>query len=476
MEEEAGSSGIQYGGQVVTSARSQGESTAESLLGHVPPQNLEAERAVLGCMLLLGEAVNLAFEELDPDDFYSTEHRLIFEAMAKLFDRGDPIDTLTLREQLKKDQMLDRVGGPEVLMNLTETVPSAASALHYARIVRDRSVLRTLISTTKAILDDALEERYAPRELLDRSEQMMFDVTGKHAATTLSPIREVLKDTFKTIDELHARKGRLRGLSTGFHDLDDLTTGLHGSELIIIAARPSIGKTTFALNIARHVAVEEEAGVLIFNLEMSKEQLAQNMLCAEARVDAQQIRKGLLDDTQFSMLTTAAGRLSEAPIFIDDSAGLGVLEVKAKARRMKAQHDIKLVIVDYLQLMDTPNRDNRALEVAELSRGLKQLCRELDIPVIAISQLNRAPEQREDHRPRNSDLRESGALEQDADVVIFLHREEIYQPQNPDVRNKAEVIVSKQRNGPMGNLALQFQGNILRFQSLATQRVSVGGA
>jgi replicative DNA helicase len=427
-------------------------------------------------MLLLSDTVGLVLEELTSEDLYSAEHRIIYEAMAKLFDRGSPIDTLTLREQLKKEDRLERVGGAEYLATLTETVPSAASALHYARIVRERAVLRALISTTTAILHDAYEEHHEPKELLDRSERMMFEVAGRHASSGVHSVRDVIKQTFEIIDDLHSRKERMRGLATGFHDIDDLTTGLHGSELIIVASRPSVGKTTFVLNVARHAAVEQELGVLIFNLEMSKEQLAQNLLCAEARVDAQQLRKGLLDDQQFSMLTTAAGRLSDAPIFIDDSASLGVIEVKAKARRIKAQHDIKLVIVDYLQLMDTPVRDNRALEVAELSRGLKALARELDIPVIAVSQLNRGPEQREDHRPRNSDLRESGSLEQDADVVIFLHREEYYQPNKPEFRNKAEAIVAKQRNGPTGTVHLQFQGNILRFQNLVGSRVSVGSA
>ncbi|HUV38788.1 MAG TPA: replicative DNA helicase [Planctomycetota bacterium] len=458
----------------MTNARRRGESTEESLFGRVPPQDLEAEQAVLGCMLLEPDTVGLVLEELRKDDFYSAEHQLIYEAMLTLFDAGVAVDTLTVREQLKKEDVLDRVGGAETLAGLTETVPSAANAVHYARIVRDRSVLRSLIRTSTGILRDAYDERFGPKELLDRAEQAIFKVAGQHTSESAHAIREVLKSTFRTIDELHARKGRLRGLASGFYDLDDLTTGLHGSELIILAARPSIGKTTFALNLARHAAVEEEVPVLIFNMEMSKEQLAQNLLCSEARVDAQQIRKGLLDDQQFSMLTTAAGRLSEAPIFIDDSSSLGVLEVKAKARRMKAQHDIGLVVVDYLQLMDAPPRDNRAQEVAELSRGLKQLARELDVPVLAISQLNRGPEQREDHRPRNSDLRESGSLEQDADVVIFLHREEYYQPNNPEFRNKAEVIVSKQRNGPTGTAHLQFQGNILRFQNLSAHRVAVG--
>lgn len=454
-----------------------GESAEDALLGRVPPQDLEAEQAVLGCMMLEADTVGLLVEELSGSDFYTAEHRSVFQAITTLFDRGDPVDALTLREQLKKDDAFERVGGAEYLMTLTETVPSASNALYYARIVRNRAVLRTLISTVTAILRDAYDESHDPKELLDRAEKMMFDVAGKHTSTSVHPVREVLKQTFEMIDDLHARKGRLRGLATGFYDLDDMTTGLHGSELLIIAARPSIGKTTFALNIARHAAVEEEAGVLIFNLEMSKEQLAQNLLCSEARVDAQQLRKGLLNDQQFSALTTAAGRLSEAPIFIDDSSGLGILELKAKARRMKAQHDIKLVIVDYLQLMETrtPDRrasDSREREVAELSRGLKILARELKIPVIAVSQLNRGPEMREDHRPRNSDLRESGALEQDADVVIFLHREEVYQPDNPKFKHRAEVIVSKQRNGPTGSLELQFQSNILRFQNLSARKAT----
>ncbi|HUW55640.1 MAG TPA: replicative DNA helicase [Planctomycetota bacterium] len=450
-----------------------GGSAEDALFGRVPPQNLEAEQAVLGCMLLEPDTVGLVVQEINREDFYSPEHQAIFDGVTTLFDRGDPIDTITLREQLNKDGMLDRVGGSEYLATLTETVPSAASAVHYARIVRDRAILRMLIGTTTTILRDAYDEAHEPRELLDRAERMMFEVAGKHAATTVHSVRDVLKQTFEIIDDLHARKGRLRGLSTGFYDLDDLTTGLHGSELIIVAARPSIGKTTFALNIARHVAIEEEAGVLIFNFEMSKEQLAQNLLCSEARVDAQQIRKGLLNDQQFSMLTTAAGRLGEAPIFIDDSSGIGILELKAKARRMKAHHDIKLVIVDYLQLMDAPSRESREREVAELSRGLKALSRELDIPIMALSQLNRGPEQREDHHPLNSDLRESGSLEQDADVIIFLHREEVYQPHDPKHRNRAEIIVSKQRNGPTGTLELQFQKNVLRFQNLAAQRAAV---
>jgi replicative DNA helicase len=460
----------------VASARKADAPVQESLLGRVPPQDLEAERAVLGCMLLDADAVGLILEKLAADDFYRTEHQQLFEAMREMYEQGHPIDVLTLREQLERRKTLDAVGGSEALALLTEVVPSSASAVHYARIVRDRSILRHLIQSTTTILRDAYETGSDPSDLLDRAEQMIFEVAGDRAKEVISPIREVLKDAFKTIDDLHSRKGRMRGLETGFYELDDITTGLHGSELIIVAGRPSMGKTTFALNIARHAAVdlEEPVGVLLFSMEMSAEQLAQNLLCMEGRIDATQLRKGLLDDQQFTVLTTAAGRLSEAPIFIDDSSALGILDVKAKARRMKAQHHIGLIVVDYLQLMQTRTLDSREREVAELSRGLKGLARDIDTPVIAISQLNRGPENREDHRPRNSDLRESGSLEQDADVILFLHREEYYQPNNPEHRNKAVAIVSKQRNGPTGDVNLQFQGNILRFQNLAAQRVAVG--
>ena len=462
----------------MASVRNAGESAQESLLGRVPPQHLEAEQAVLGCMMLDADTVGLVLEELSAADFYSTEHRLIYEAMLKQFGRGEPIDALTLREQLKKEGLLDRVGGPEALLNLSETVPSAASAVYYARMVRDRSVLRALIGTATHILRDAYEEQQSPKEILDRAEQQIFEVAGKHATSGIITIRDVLQDAFKTIDELHSRKGRLRGVSTGFMDLDDLTAGLQGSELIIVAGRPSMGKTTLALNIARNAAVELDppVAVLIFSMEMSAQQIAQNMLCMQGRIDAEQLRKGLLDEQQFSVLMTAAGRLSEAPIYIDDSASVGILDIKAKARRMKAQHNIGLIIVDYIQLMQTRLLDKREREVAEVSRGLKALARDLDTPIIVISQLNRGPENREDHRPRNADLRESGSLEQDADVVIFVHRETYYKPEDLDLKHKAEVIVSKQRNGPTGTVHLQFQGNLLRFQNLAAQRVAVGEA
>ena len=459
----------------MTTAGPSRSSPSADFVGRVPPQNLEAEQAVLGCMLLDPNSVGLVLEDIRKDDFYASENQLIFEAMTRLFERNVPIDLLTLREELKVQGLLDRVGGSDYLTSLSSVVPSAANARHYSRIVRESSVLRMLIETTTMILRDAYGDRGTSRDLLDRSEQAILSIADKHSSTAVHAIRDILVKTFEAIDDIHSRKDRIQGLATGFYDLDDCTVGLHGSELIILAARPSIGKTTFALNVCRHAAVELEKAVLIFSLEMSKEQVAQNLLCCEAHVDAQQLRKGLLDESQMSMLMTAAGRLSEAPIFIDDSPGLGILEIRAKARRLKKQHDVALVVVDYLQLVDTPQLESRAQEVAQLSRGLKALARELDVPVIAISQLNRAPELREEHRPRNSDLRESGALEQDADVVLLLHREEYYQPNNPEFKNRAELIVSKQRNGPAGiTVHLQFQGNILRFQNLTAQYVTPG--
>ncbi len=458
----------------MASARKAGESAQESLLGRVPPQDIEAEQAVLGCMLLEADSVGIVLERLAAEDFYKAEHQHVFQAMRDMYEHGSPIDVITLREELERRKLLDVVGGSSALAALGETVPSAASAAHYARIVRDRAMLRNLIRSATKILQDSYDPAADPGTLLDNAEQMIFEVAGDRAKEFISPIRVVLKEAFKTIDDLHNRKGRLRGLETGFYELDDLTTGLQGSELIIVAGRPSMGKTTLALNIARHAAVDlsPAAGVLIFSMEMSAQQLAQNLLCMEGRVDADHLRKGLLDEQQFSLLMEAAARLNEAPIFIDDSSALGILDVRAKARRLKAQHDIGLVIVDYLQLMQTRSLDSREREVAELSRGLKALARDINTPVVAISQLNRGPENREDHRPRNSDLRESGSLEQDADVIIFVHREEYYQPNNPEHRHKAEAIVSKQRNGPTGTVNLQFQGNILRFQNLSAQRAA----
>ena len=442
---------------------------ADGLLGRLPPQSLEAESAVLGCMLLDNDAIGAVVERLKKDDFYAVENQLIFEVICSLFDANHPVDHLIVREELVNRGVLERARGSEYLVSLTETVPSLANAQYYAEIVHQKAIQRALISTSTSILRDAYDDSQATAELLDKAERMIFEIAERQTKGEAIELGDILKETFARIDEFHDRKDRLTGLETGFADLDDITSGLQDSELIILAARPSMGKSTFALNIVEHVGVECEKPVCLFTLEMSKQQVAQNMLCSNARVNAHYLRRGLLQDEQWKFLSTAVGRLSEAPIFIDDTPSLGVLELKAKARRLKARHDVALVVIDYLQLMDAPKMDSRQQEIAEVSRGLKALARELKVPVLALCQLNRSVEMREGHKPRMSDLRESGALEQDADVVLLLHREDYYQ-ETVDNKNRADIIIAKQRNGPTGQITLQFQSDILRFQNLSVRR------
>ncbi len=439
---------------------------SDSLLGRLPPQSLEAEAAVLGCMLLDSDSTGLVIERLKEDDFYSIENQLIFKVLCELFDANRPVDHLILRDELSNRGFLERIKGTEYLVSLSETVPSAANAQYYAEIVRQKAIQRALISTSTGILRDAYDNSSRPAELLDKAERMIFEIAERQTRGEAIDLADIIKEAFDRIEEFHDRKARLTGLATGFSDLDDITSGLQDSELIILAARPSMGKSTLALNIIGNVGIETEKPVVLFTLEMSKQQVAQNMLCSNARVDAHRLRRGLLEKEQWQFLATAAGRLSDAPIFIDDTPSLGILELKAKARRLKARHDIALVVIDYLQLMDAPKMDNRQQEISEISRGLKALARELNVPVLALCQLNRGVEMREGHKPRMSDLRESGALEQDADVVLLLHREEYY-GETPENKNKADIIVAKQRNGPTGFVPLQFQSNVLRFHTAA---------
>ena len=445
---------------------------ADGLLGRLPPQSLDAEAAVLGCMLIDNETIGLVVERLKKEDFYAIENQLIFEVICSLFDANQPVDHLIVREELRNRGVLERAKGIEYLVSLTETVPSLANAEYYAAIVRQKAVQRALISTTTSILRDAYDDSESTADLLDKAERMIFDIAERQAKGEAIGLGDIMKETFARMDAFHDRKDRITGLATGFADLDDITSGFQDSELIILAARPSIGKSTFALNILEHVGVVLEKPAVLFTLEMSKQQVAQNMLCSNARIDAHKLRRGLLLDEQWRFLGTAAGRLSEAPIFIDDTPSLSVLELKAKARRLKSRHDIAMVVVDYLQLMDAPKMDSRQQEIAEVSRGLKALARELRVPVLALCQLNRSVEIREGHKPRMSDLRESGSLEQDADVVLLLHREDYYQ-KTPENENKAEVIIAKQRNGPTGDFPIQFDKSILRFQSLSVRRPPV---
>jgi replicative DNA helicase len=429
------------------------------------PQNIEAEMSILGAMLLDNEVISLIIPVLNKNSFYKTAHQELYQTILDLYDKGQKVDLVILREELNKRSLLEKVGGVEYLIGLEEAVPTIGNVEYYAHIVREKAIKRNLIEVAVTIQKEAFNEALDTDNLLDASERSIFEITQKKFNTASTKLNEVLKLTFSRIENLHDRQNRLTGLSTGFYDLDDLTCGLQPSELIIVAARPSMGKTSLALNIIEHAGVVEKKPAVLFSLEMSAQQVAQNMLCSHAQVDAHKLRMGFLDDKQWSNLSFGLGSLSEAPIFIDDTPGLTILEVRAKARRLKAQYDIQLIVVDYLQLMEAQRAENRQQEISVISRGLKSLARELSVPVIAVSQLNRSVEAREGHKPRMSDLRESGSIEQDADVIVLLHRDNYYDPEKDDT---AEIIIAKQRNGPTGAVKLVFRSNIMRFESLAS--------
>ncbi|HHT9136852.1 MAG TPA: replicative DNA helicase [Candidatus Wunengus sp. YC60] len=437
----------------------------ESILERTMPQSIEAEMSVLGAMILDNEVISLVIPLLNKLSFYKTAHQELYQVIVEVYDKGQPIDLVVLREELKKRSLLEKVGGVEYLMELEESVPTIGNVEYYANIVREKAIKRNLIEVAATIQKQSFEESADTEQLLDASERAIFDITQKKFNTASTKLNEILKETFSRIENLHDRQSRLTGLSAGFYDLDDITCGLQPSELIIVAARPSMGKTSLVLNIVEHVGVVEKKPAVVFSLEMSAQQVAQNMLCSHARIDAHKLRMGFLDDKQWSDLSYGLGSLSEAPIFIDDTPGLTVLEVRAKARRLKAQYDIQFVAVDYLQLMESSRAENRQQEISIISRGLKSLARELKIPVIAVSQLNRSVETREGHKPRMSDLRESGSIEQDADVIILLHRDNYYDPEKD---NTAELIIAKQRNGPTGVVKLAFRSHFMRFESLAS--------
>jgi len=440
---------------------------AETLLERTLPQSIEAEICVLGAMILDNEVVSLVVPILNKQSFYKTAHQELFQIIIDLYDKGIPIDLVILREELKKRSLLEKIGGEGYLLELESAVPTIGNVEFYANVVREKAVKRHLIEVASNIQKQAFDESVETDHLLDASERAIFDVTQKKFGVSSTKLNEILKDTFSRIESLHDRQSRLTGLSTGFYDLDDITCGLQPSELIIIAARPSMGKTSLALNMVEHIGIVEKKPVIVFSQEMSAQQVAQNMLCSHARIDAHKLRRGFLEDKQWSALSYGMGSLSEAPIFIDDTPGLTVLEVRAKARRLKAQYNIQMVVVDYLQLMEAPRGiENRQQEISIISRGLKSLARELSIPVIAVSQLNRSVEAREGHRPRMSDLRESGSIEQDADVIILLHRDKYYDPEKDD--DTAELIIAKQRNGPTGVVKLTFLSHFMRFESLAS--------
>lgn len=440
------------------------------MLDRVPPQNIEAEQSVLGAMLIEKEAISKVAEFLRPEDFYRESHRLIYATILELFGKNDAVDLITVTENLRKEDKLETVGGISYITSLANSVPTAANVLYHAKIVEEKALLRQLINVSTEIAGMGYEANDDVENILDQAEKKILDVSNRRIGQDFIPIKTIIFDAFNKIEQLYASKGGITGIPTGFKDLDRLTAGLQPSDLILIAARPSMGKTAFVLNIAQNIAIREKKAVAFFSLEMSKEQLVQRMLCAEAAIDSQRLRIGELEENDWKKLVLAADRLSSAPIFIDDTAGITVLEMRAKARRLKIEHDLQLVIIDYLQLMQgttsSSRSENRQQEISEISRSLKALARELHVPVIALSQLSRSVESRQSKKPMLSDLRESGSLEQDADIVAFLYREDYY---NPDTENKniTEVIVAKHRNGPVDTIQLFFHKQFTKFSDLS---------
>jgi replicative DNA helicase len=434
------------------------------------PHNLEAERSVLGAILLHNEAFHRAAEVIDSGDFFRDAHRRIFDKMIKLSERGEAIDLVTLKEELGRAGDLDEVGGPAYITALVDGVPRSTNVEYYARIIKEKSTLRNLIISANKILASAYEAEEDAEVLLDRAEHAIFAIADDQVRDGFVSLRDLAHASLDTIEKLHARRELITGVPTGFTDLDEMTSGLQPADLIIVAARPSMGKTSLVLNIAQHVGTRTELGVGIFSLEMSKEQLFLRMLTAEARIDAHRLRRGFLGERDWGRLSQAIGTLSDARIFIDDTPSIGVLEMRAKCRRLAAEHGLHLVIVDYIQLMQGRGRfENRTLELAAISRSMKGLAKELRVPIVVLSQLSRAPEARADHRPQLADLRESGALEQDADVVVFIYREDLYPDRKAASENEgvAELIIGKQRNGPTGVVKLAFIREFTRFENLA---------
>jgi replicative DNA helicase len=432
------------------------------------PNNLEAERSILGAVLLDDRAALSVFETLKPQDFYLESHRRIFEKMIQLMAHSRAIDLITLKEELQRSNQLETVGGAAYLASLTDGLPRAINIEHYALIVKEKATLRRLIQVSNETMALSYQDEEPAEEILHHIEKAVFEIASQQFRTGFSPISPIVSHVFKKIEELSNRKSTITGLETGFADLDRMTAGLHPSDLIIVAARPALGKTSLCLNIAEHVAIRKHKTVGIFSLEMSKEQLVKRLLCSEARIDASRVNTGFLNKEDWNRLSHASGDLSEAKIFIDDTASITISELRSKARRLGLEHGLDLIIVDYLQLMSgsAQRYENRTQEISQISRGLKGIAKDLSVPLIAISQLSRAIESRRgDHRPQLSDLRESGSIEQDADIVMFIYREETTNPTEEN-NGLAELIIGKQRNGPTGSLQLAFSKQFTRFDSL----------
>ena len=446
----------------------------------VPPQNIEAEQSVLGAMLIEKEAIPKVMEILRDTDFYREAHRVIFNAMLELYNKNEAVDMITVTEILKRDNKLEDVGGIAYVTSLANTVPTAANVTYHASIIEEKSILRQLVSVSTQIASMGYEANDDVKNIIDSAESKILEISNRKKTADFTPINEIVLDSFKSIEALMGNKNGLTGLPTGFEDLDNLTSGLHGSDFIILAARPSMGKTAFALNVVQNVAIRaaKKVGgapktVAFFSLEMSKEPLVQRMLCAEANIDSQRLRIGELRDEDWAMLINTADTLSSANIYIDDTAGITAMDMRSRARRLKAEHGLDLIVVDYLQLMQGSGKKNnsgdRQQEVSEISRSLKALARELDVPVIALSQLSRSVEARQVKRPMLSDLRESGSLEQDADIVAFLYREDYYNPETEN-KNITELIIAKHRNGPVDTVNLFFHKQYTKFVGLSKRK------
>ena len=439
-------------------------------VGKIPPHDIEAEQAILGSMLIDKDAVINAIEVLKEEDFYREDNKTIYSAMLSLYARSEPIDIITVKSELTQIGKFETVGGLEYLASLPDKVPVVSNIENYIQIVEEKSILRKLIKASNEISQMGYEQTEETERIMDVAEKKIFDIMQNRNTKGYTPIKEVLINAIDELEKLYNHKGGITGIATGFIDLDRITAGLHNSDLVLIAARPAMGKSAFALNIASHVAIREKVPVAVFNLEMSKEQLGNRILCSEAMVDSNKVRTGNIEEEDWIKLVSAVGPLSEAEIYIDDTPGISISEIRAKCRKMKLEKNIGLIIIDYLQLIQGTGKKNasREQEISEISRSLKILAKELNVPVIALSQLSRAAEQRTDHKPMLSDLRESGAIEQDADIVMFIYREDYYNP-DTERKNIAEIILAKHRAGATGTVELMWLGSYTKFVNLARE-------
>lgn len=443
-------------------------------VGKLPPQSIEAEEALLGALLVNPTtSITRVVEQLKPESFYKTAHKIIYEAIVDLFNKSEPVDIVTVSEHLRDGDRLEKAGGRAYINDMAMNVVTTANVEHYARIIAEKSTLRELINAGNEIVTTAYEEGSSDITL-DTAEKMIFSIAQKKTTTDLIHVKDLVVTSYEQIESRYNNRNELSGVPTGFYDLDNQTSGLNKSDLIILAARPAMGKTSFVLNIALNVALKKKVPVAIFSLEMSKEQLVQRLLCAQAEIDASRLRSGHMQSEDWAALTKAMGELADAPVFIDDTPAVNVMDIRAKCRRLSMEHgNLGLVAIDYLQLMEgsSKGRIDRVQEISGISRGLKQLAREINAPIIALSQLSRAVEARQSKKPMLSDLRESGSIEQDADIVMFIYRDDYYNPENLEAKGKAEIIIAKQRNGPIGSVNLLFQSNITKFKNPTTKVV-----